>query len=101
MVSRSLILTGQEKNGHTYFPVKFTFNFPKYKLLVVCYVVELEEHYAQISTDPEAIKSRRLVTHGGDVLLGVVTIPLIGLLTRRTGALHTILYGPSLPACDF
>lgn len=46
----------------------------------------MEQHVAEKNfTGPDGIKARRLVTYGGDVLLGIVTVPLLGLLTRKTG----------------
>jgi len=39
------------------------------------------------NTGSSEVRARRLVTMAGDILLGTVTVPLLGLLTKKTGKL--------------
>ena len=39
------------------------------------------------NTGSKEVRGRRLISLGGDILLGTVTVPLLGLLTKKTGKL--------------
>ena len=62
-----------------------------YKMLKFSFFihVDLERHYEY--TGSGEVSGRRLVSNSGDILLGTVTVPLISLLTHKTGKSYFLM----------
>ena len=55
--------------------------FINVKIMIV--FSDLDRHYEY--TGSGEVSGRRLVSHSGDILLGTVTVPLLALLSHKTG----------------
>lgn len=53
-------------------------------LLFCMFVSDLDKHQYEY-TGSGAVKGRHLVSQSGDILLGTVSVPLINMLTHKTG----------------